>query len=274
MLSTHNTPILITGCQRSGTTLLHLILDSHPDIHGIDETQFHYWDLNSYLGAPDLSPCVSFKLPRYAALISFITSLQNMRVLWCIRDPRDVVVSMLTLRQPLSYNGPVVPWAAHPTSAHKEIMNSYLALDETAKQNLAPQLNNYLAISRTNPLGRSRHDLIFTSALTWRIKNMLPEIYAECGIDFYSIKYEQLVSEPEQEIRKILDYINLPWHDDVLRHHELHSGISVGKTANTRTIDHNSVGKWTGELSKEDVATISEVCEATAAKWGYTLNTD
>ena len=33
-----NKPILVLGCQRSGTTLLNLILDSHPQIHGFDET--------------------------------------------------------------------------------------------------------------------------------------------------------------------------------------------------------------------------------------------
>ena len=42
-------PILITGCQRSGTTLMSLILDSHPEIFNIDEYKFEYFAINTYL---------------------------------------------------------------------------------------------------------------------------------------------------------------------------------------------------------------------------------
>ncbi len=270
----NNSPFLITGCQRSGTTLLHLVLDSHPDIHGIDEIHFNHWDLNTYLVAPELSPCVAFKLPRYASLLSFITSINKMKLLWCIRDPRDVVTSMLNLMQPLSYNGPKVPWVAHPTSAHKEIINSYWVLDKAAKLELAPYMGKYMAIYRTNPLDRSRQDMVFTGALTWRIKNMLPAAYVKHGINFHSTQYEKLVATPEREIRGILNYMDLPWHDNVLCHHELHSGISVGKTSNTRSIDQTSIGRWQGELTQDEVAVISEVCETTAVKWGYEIDVD
>ena len=34
--------IIILGCQRSGTTLTYLILNSHPQIKGIDETESNY----------------------------------------------------------------------------------------------------------------------------------------------------------------------------------------------------------------------------------------
>ena len=45
----NNRPIIITGSQRSGTTLLNLILDSHPQIHGVDEMQFRNNTLQQYL---------------------------------------------------------------------------------------------------------------------------------------------------------------------------------------------------------------------------------
>jgi hypothetical protein len=37
--------IFITGCQRSGTNLLNLILDSHPQIKGVDELNLFHWEI-------------------------------------------------------------------------------------------------------------------------------------------------------------------------------------------------------------------------------------
>ncbi len=98
-----NKPILITGCQRSGTTLLHLILDSHPRIHSIDESGYAADKVDDYLENPDFHPFVSLKLPRFASNLACLTrNLSELKVLWCIRDPRDVIASMVNLHLKLS----------------------------------------------------------------------------------------------------------------------------------------------------------------------------
>lgn len=61
-----NQPILITGCQRSGTTMLNLILDSHPKITGVDEMEFRNENLPHYLSHINYHPFVVFKLPIFA----------------------------------------------------------------------------------------------------------------------------------------------------------------------------------------------------------------
>jgi len=94
-----NIPILITGCQRSGTTLLNLILDSHPQIRGMDEWEFEETLVDEYLTGPEYHPCVAFKLPKVSYLIPALQSIPGIKVLWCIRDPRDVVTSMVRLQQ-------------------------------------------------------------------------------------------------------------------------------------------------------------------------------
>jgi protein-tyrosine sulfotransferase len=44
------------------------------------------------------------------------------------------------------------------------------------------------------------------------------------------VYYEQLVLHPEKEMRKILEYLDLPWNDQVLKHEELiGKQISVSK---------------------------------------------
>ncbi|MFQ5471145.1 MAG: sulfotransferase [Gammaproteobacteria bacterium] len=72
-----NQPILITGCQRSGTTLLHLILDSHSNIHGIDEAYYEHERLHEYLDSAEFSKYVCCKLPRAASEFEFIKLLPD-----------------------------------------------------------------------------------------------------------------------------------------------------------------------------------------------------
>ena len=64
----NNTPIIITGCQRSGTTLLHLILDSHPEVRGMDEWEVKADLFYEYLTLPRYASCIAMKLPKVAHL--------------------------------------------------------------------------------------------------------------------------------------------------------------------------------------------------------------
>jgi len=92
---------------------MNLILNSHPAIRGIDESKFSFPAIYRYLNEP-MAPAklfVAFKLPMYAHMLSFIDTLPGCKVIWCIRDPLDVVASMEKLR---ATTGSGIPWAAHP----------------------------------------------------------------------------------------------------------------------------------------------------------------
>lgn len=258
-MATMNTPILITGCQRSGTTLIRLILNSHPNILSIDEDRFDYPSINTYLNAQWLPPFVCFKLPQYAPILQFLGSTPNIKILWCIRDPLDTVLSMLRLEMPID-NKHTTPWAAHPNGAQAEIINSIWSLNEKKQQLLSGHMNKFLEISNKKPLERSRQENIFVGALCWTIKNSLPERYKEENIGFHTVSYEKLVTSPKQTIKSILDYIGLDWSDDVLKHHEKHNGKSIGNTSNTRSIDSRGVGQGTQNFTQEETDQIKTLC--------------
>ena len=263
-----NTPIVITGCQRSGTTLLSLVLDSHPNIKSIDEDKFDFPKINIYLHAPWFPRFVSFKLPRYASVLSFIKMLKDLRVIWCIRDPIDAVWSMIKLQMKLDGTN-TVAWAAHPAFAQVEVLTSSCVLDKTVKLDLAQDLRRLEMIANKNPKERTRQENIFTGALCWRVKNELPSLYISENINFHTVRYESLVTKPEATIKQILGYIGVSWSDNVLRHHELHDGVSIGNTSNTRPIDSSGVGSGKANFTAEEVELIKEVCNKTAEKWGY-----
>ena len=268
-------PIFITGCQRSGTTLLNLILNSHPKIWSIDEDIFLFQSIYRYLSVPQMPPFVAFKLPEYAHILPFIKMLPDIRVVWCIRDPIDTVWSMVKLQ--LTVKGVTAPWAVHPSGGGwSQIMNSYWVLSDESKNDLAAPMKEYFRISeKFSSLSLKdlenidRRDSVFMGALCWRIKNELPTMYKAEKIDFHTAKYEDLVANPKERIAEILHYIGVDWSDEVLKHHQLHRGGSIGDTSNTRSIDKKSVAQGKKNFSQEELSTIESICGKTAREWGY-----
>lgn len=267
----NKTPILITGCQRSGTTLLSLVLDSHSDILSIDEEDFRYADLPTYIHAPWYPDYVAFKLPQYAQLVQFIKDLPRIRVLWCVRDPMDVVASMLSLKLPINAGVEEVNWALHPGCGRREILNTFWSFDADLRTKYAEHMQKYQHICFKQPAEISREETVYAASLCWTIKNDIPVNYDEKGIDYRAVKYEQLVTDPHNEISAVLDYIGADWDDNVLMHHKLHSGVSIGNTENTRQIDKSSIGRGRQRLNAGECEQVADTCRLVAEKWGYDI---
>jgi hypothetical protein len=147
-----NRPILITGCQRSGTTLLHLILDSHPEIHGIDEIEYQESRLQYYLNDTHSPPQIAFKLPIYAPFIEWIKKLlPELRILWLVRNPRDVVASMMVTPLPLTQDT-AIPWPSHSLGGVQEVSNCFPVLPANLAEELYPYWNRFITMLNTHPL--------------------------------------------------------------------------------------------------------------------------
>jgi hypothetical protein len=70
----------------------------------------------------------------------------------------------------------------------------------------------------------------------WR--TVLPDV-------IYDVSYEQLVSDPESESRRLLEWCGLPWHEGVLEFHQSASASTTASTAQVRKpIYRSSVAKW------------------------------
>nr|CAD2137460.1 unnamed protein product [Meloidogyne enterolobii] len=79
------------------------------------------------------------------------------------------------------------------------------------------------------------------------------------------VYYEQLVLHPEQEMRKILDFLNLPWNMSVL-HHEMFIGnkISLSKTERStdqviKPVNLDALSKWVGKIPEDVVNQMDEI---------------
>lgn len=262
-----NTPILVTGCQRSGTTLASLILDSHPLISSIDEMHFDTHHIDDYLTNQKFHPYVLLKLPTIAHEINSIRKLRDVRVIWCIRDPRDAVLSMIKLK--LGANR-MEPWVTHPLGGMREIQCCANVVGLNLSAEHLDLFNRYMDISRNAPR-LNTIDAVFSGSLCWRLKNELLELYDLLNVNYKILYFESLVKNPKTVIADLLEFIGAPWDDRVLTHHLLHKGISVGNTDNTKPIDSTVAGKWKKELTAESINTIESVCSEVARKYTYEL---
>jgi len=192
-------PIFIVGCARSGTTLLRMMLDSHPRISCGEETKFladlapilgQHWRLLETYGYDRgwwLDRIRDFyggfqedyrerrgkvrwaeKTPTYTMHLDFVEALfPDAQYVHVLRDGHDVVASF---RERWGYMAGVR--AANSVWAH------------------------YVRTART-----------FGTALP-------PGRYHE-------LRYEALVGDPEPTMRALLDFLGEPWDDQVLRFDEV-----------------------------------------------------
>jgi hypothetical protein len=225
--------------------------------------------LPEYLNDVKFHPQVAFKKPIYAPFLEWIKNLvPHLRILWLVRNPRDVVASMMGTQLMYTQEN-LIPWPSHPMGGTKEVLNAIEALTPAFIQSMNAYLEKFIAIAKTHPTEWKITDRIFVGALCWRLKNELPNLYKIANIPFLSIRYENLVSYPRQEVSAILEYLNLPWHEDVLCHNLLHQGVLVGQTNASRPIDTASIGKWKQIFSERELDIVDEITGGLAKSFGY-----
>ena len=190
---TSTAPIFVVGCQRSGTTMLRLILDSHSRISCGPETRFledmerivgSDWKRLSQYGFSQeewLSRIAGFfggiqsdyaagrgkerwadKSPRYAMKLDFILRLfPDAQIVHVIRDGRDVAVS------------------------HRKRFGYWSCVKSSVKW------PRYIAQARAGGAALPAHQ-------------------------YHELRYEDLVTDQEATLRSLMDFLGEPWEPGML----------------------------------------------------------
>jgi hypothetical protein len=186
-------PIFVVGCPRSGTTLLRLILDSHPSISAGPESRF-LWGLQaieernwptlatfgltldewhakvrSLFEAPHRAYAEhqgkvrwADKSPDYALMLDYIDTLYpDAQIVHIVRNPRDVIDAWRRFYGLKSVHRAAQAWVRYVGAAH------------TFAETMGP--------------GK-----------------------------VMELRYEDLAREPESTLRALLTWLGEPWSDDVL----------------------------------------------------------
>ena len=254
-----NERFFIVGCQRTGTTLLRLILESHPDV-------FCYDELTSYAtlqaGVPEALPGVSlvgFKIPRWTEQLTKKVLLDDgpegpcdnfyrgEKILFLHRDVRDTVASMVKLIAGESNWCEI--WV--PRIIEAKCMN-----DVTFRTRYQPEFDLIEKCSRP---------LIGVAGLYWKYKTESFFVYRDRGFPVLAVSYERLVADSRRSLESVCLHLGIPFHQDLLRHNELrHSelfenGLTLGNTDPKKPIQTDSLGQWDRFLTQEDIDIIANI---------------
>jgi hypothetical protein len=256
----HRRRFYILGCQRTGTTLVRLILESHSKIFCFDERTAYDVLAGSSYQVPPEKELLGFKLPRWTEqfkdpyLTDFPTLMNPVPrfyagepIIFLLRDVLDTAASMLTLRLPGQQIW-IEQWGV-PSLKYR------YARSETFRTRYQGDMQRVRA---------SRHPNAAYAALYWKYKTAAFFEYLEEGWPVLGVRYEDLVTRAGPQIKRMVESLQVPWEQALLdhaaaEHGELfETGLTVGLTDPKRAIDTASLG--TGQrLSVEDVDQIMAI---------------
>jgi protein-tyrosine sulfotransferase len=257
-------PIFLGGAGRSGTTLLRVILDSHPDIACGPEFKLIpgialHWAraikefrpvLESYAVTPQiynnayrtlieslLGPYlarsgkkrIAEKTPNNVLFFYHLSRIfPDSPLVHLVRDGRDVVCSLLTM-----------DWKDPLTGAPVEYTRN------------AERAANYW-VEAVNAGRRAGESM-------------------EVRRNYYEIRYEDIVEKPEPTLRALFEFLGEPWDRSVLDFHSRSRELAGESSAEqvSRGIYRSSVGRWKEQLKEADKETVKRIAGDLLIRLGY-----
>jgi len=249
----------IVGCQRSGTTLAKLILECHSRICCFDEVLAYGLLAAHRVETPAGKTRIGFKIPRWTEQLAderlqdeglpevaacFYT---GQPIIFVLRDVRDTAVSMLKFR--LGDQSWLETWG-------QRVLEWKITQDSTFRERYQPELKLR---------AQAQHPLAATGALYWKYKTAAFFEYRSRRWPVLGLPYRWLVSNPLPVLRKVCQFLRVPWESALLNHPacphgELREhGLAVGGSDPSRRIDTGSLDQWRTYLSPDQVGEILEI---------------
>ncbi|MDA8643397.1 sulfotransferase [Candidatus Pelagibacter bacterium] len=197
-------PVFMIGFPRSGTTLLDTILRSHPMIEVIEEkssvkkivNSLNKLSNNIFEGFNNIKD-VNIKEIRknyFEDLLSYINH-HDKDFIYIDKLPLNIVYIAEILK--IFPHAKFIISLRHPCDC---ILSCYM---QNFKLN--DSMSNFLNLKDT----AVTYDLIM---------NLLKIYKSKFNFNFYEIKYENLISKFDNEIKNLLGFLELPWNDSVLEY--------------------------------------------------------
>lgn len=251
-----NSPVFIVGFPRSGTTLLELTLDAHPDLKSMDEQPLVQNALDDILG-------YGVQYPEGLGALTQI-QLNEMRRRYWERARRKVALSpnqRLVDKNPLNIlrlpvmrrlfpNSPVILAIRHPCDV---ILSCFMQYFVTADFALLCRDLPTLAVGY-------RHTFDFW----YRQQSLLNPRVLE-------LRYENFVDDFQNQVRAVVEFLRLPWSDAVLepqKNAQSKGFISTPSYSQViEPVNKKAVGRW--RHYETHFAGILPVLRPYLERWNY-----
>ena len=248
-------PVFVVGPMRSGTTLLRLALDAHPDLAIPEETAFM------------LGGSAVLRIPgwRYGDVWFERIGLTRDDLVSRLRSFYDGLFSEHAARQGASRWGEKTPGHLFHMELLAEVFPDarFVGIVRHPAAVVSSMVTTW---HREPPMAASYWHRAATE--TVRAGRVL-------GDDrFLLVRYEDLVVEPEAVLRDVCGFVALPWDPAVLQHGEVHRqrggpALTDGGTDPQRAVDPAPVSSWTDRLDVETRSVVERETGALARWLGY-----
>jgi Sulfotransferase family len=250
-------PIFVMGASGSGTTLLRLILDSHPNIAVGPETA-----IMRLVKAHRFVPYWRFGKRWWERL-----DLTEEELNRALRDFYGGFFERLARRQGKRRWGEKTP-------LHVWHMEEIVKVFDDA---VFVAIVRHPGASIASLVERFRFSVLHATNTWLRMNQVLAHDGATMGDRLVLTRYEDLVSEPEPLLRELLDWLEEPWSDAVLQHHDVQQekgapDVSDGRTRPGDAIDAERVSKWMTVLTEAERDSVRKKTEGWGRFFGYDID--
>ncbi len=292
--------VFLVAKDRSGTTLLQTMLDSHPKIRAPLESRFLLHLKSKY------QHITLWTKKLKSQFIKDLFKEDKMTLLWEL-DMEALHGRIQGLPEITTYGEMcrqvyVSAKSFHPKESAALIVDKnpvyalmiplVLEIYPEAKfihlvrdyRGNANSIRNFLKNANLKELGMN---WVMTNMEIEKIKQKMPE-------KFITLRYEDLLDRPQQELQRLLHFVDLDFHSGMLSYHNRISGaISdyVERSPNERVRKVREIGmatvhknlskplnttlkvKWKESFSQKEIAILEEYCSRFGEKYGYRLTT-
>lgn len=282
------TPFFILGNPRSGTTILRLMLDSHPNITVPPECGFMVWFYNEYShfqfdSREDISKFIS-KLKKAKKIDSWNLDYKSLEDVLLnnlpleYKDLINLIYRSFSLEKDLKIwgdkNNYYINHIQQITSIYPRAKFIHIVRDGRDVACSYKELNAKNIISEFAPKLPSNISQI---AMEWCTNNL----QIEKGIENYAekkyyhlIRYEDLINNSEFELQKITEFLELDYSSEMLKYHYISKSYEPEEyfqwKAKTKTPPNSSsIGRYRNDLSPSELDTFLSLGMPLLMKYGY-----
>lgn len=256
-------PIIIGGCPRSGTTLLRTMLDSHPNIYsGVElgitmqaaEATINTWERIGERASASYGLEDGDIARAYGKSIEHILeTIRQKKGKPRIADKMPQSVQHFSTLCWMLPDSPLIHLIRDGRDAAVSIVNHEVEFND----------------KNGNPMQFAKDYVDAARYWNWITRRgMLLRDHPKSG-NYYEIFYEDLVKNPEIEMRKLLKFLNEPWDKRVLEHYKEKHDLENTHDEVMSKPYIKSIGRWRKYINERQEQAINNVAGELLTFFGY-----
>jgi hypothetical protein len=278
-----NPYLFIVGCPRSGTTLLRRLVDTHPHIAIIHQSRF----------IPNFFERRRGLTPEGLVTTKLVDRLLEARGVKNLETSRELLESLVEAEEPVSYS----TFVTGVFDLYGKGQGKRLVGDKTPGYvRSIPTLHALWPEARFVHLIRDGRDVCM-SAISWSRAYKLAHRYSTWTEDpittaalwwewhvrlgredggslapklYHEVRYETLVSVPEETCAALCDFLGIPYDDAMLKFHEGRTKMKPGRDAKRAWLPITSdLRDWRTQMTAEDLERFEAAAGDLLEELGY-----